>query len=327
MKEEVHMKRFAMCLLIVGAVACVPAPAQSYPSKPIRLIVPSTPGSPPDVRARWLADKLVHAFGQPVVVDNKPGAAGSIGMAVAAKSVPDGYTLAFVHQGVLAINPHLYSRNGYDPIADFAPVTRLVVSPMLLAIHPEMAVRTVADLIRVAREKPGQLTFGSGGTGTPPHMAGELFKRMAKIDVMHVPYKGASPALVDLVAGRLSFTVDSVVIQLPHVRTGKIRALGVTSEKRIASLPDVPTVAESGLAGYEYWSWMGICAPTGTPGEIVGRLNRKIVELLGTPQAREWFAEQGGEPMGETPQQFAAFIKAEYARWGAVVREAGITVQ
>ena len=314
-------------LMVVGAVLSGPTLGQTYPSKPIRVVVPSAPGSPPDIRARWLAEKLAPTLGQPVVVDNKAGAAGSIGTEAAARSVPDGYTLLLVHQGTLAINPHLYARTGYDPIGDFAPVTRLVVSPMLLAVHPKTPVSSVADLIRLAREKPGQLTFGSGGTGTPPHMAGELFKRMAKIDVVHVPYKGASPALVDLMAGRLSYTIDSVAIQLTQVRAGKIKALAVTSAKRLGSLPDVPTVSESGLTGFEYWSWMGICAPAGTPKEIVSQVNRAIVRVLGTPQAREWFAAQGGEPIGETPEQFAAFIKAEHAKWGAIVREAGIVVE
>src|SRR5262245_61055502 len=201
MREEAHMKLTAMASLIAfGAALGSQALAQAYPSRPIRLIVPSTPGSPPDVRARWLAEKLLPALGQPVVVDNKAGAAGGIAMTVGARSAADGYTLVLAHQGTLAINPHIYARPGYDPIADFAPVTRMVVSAMLLAVHPEMPVKSVADLVRLARERPGQLTFGSGGTGTPPHMAGELFKRMAKIDILHIPYKGASPALVDLMA-------------------------------------------------------------------------------------------------------------------------------
>ena len=317
----------AWSLVVVGAVLNGATIAQTYPAKPIRLITPSAPGSPVDIRSRWLAEKLAPVLRQPIVVDNRAGAAGSIGTAAGARSAPDGYTVLLVHQGTLAINPHLYARTGYDPIADFAPVTRLVVSPMLLAVHPGMPANSVADLIRLAREKPGQLTFGSGGTGTPPHMAGELFKRMAKIDVVHVPYKGASPALVDLMAGRISYTIDATVIQLPEVRTGRIKALAVTSAKRLASLPDVPTVAESGLSGFEYWSWMGICAPAGTPKEIVSRLNQAIVGILDTPQARDWFATQGGDPMGETPEEFAAFIKAEHAKWGAIVRQAGIVAE
>lgn len=314
-------------LMVLGAVLSGPAVAQTYPAKPIRLIAPSAPGSPVDIRSRWLAEKLAPTLGQSIVVENKAGAAGGIGTQAGARSTPDGYTLLLVHQGTLAINPHLYARTGYDPIADFAPVTRLVVSPMLLAVHPEIPANSVADLIRLAKEKPGQLTFGSPGAGSPPHMAGELFKRTAEIDVVHVPYKGATPALVDLMAGRLSYTIDSTAIQLPQVRAGKIKALAVTGATRLASLPEVPTVAESGLPGFEYWSWMGICAPAGTPQEIVSRLNRAIVGILHTPQAREWLAAQGGEPMGETPEEFAAFIKAEHARWGAIVRQAGIVAE
>jgi len=301
--------------------------AQAYPTKPVRLIAPTGPGSPVDIRARWIAEALAPALGQPVVVENKAGAGGNIGTEAAAKSAADGYTLVLAHQGTFAINPHLYTRTGYDPLADFAPITRLVLSPMVLAANPNLPVNSVPELIRLAKEKPGQLTFGSAGNGTPPHMAGELFKRTARIDVVHVPYKGASPALVDLMAGRLSYTFDSAAIQLPQVRTGKIRAIAVTGAKRLPSLPDVPTVSESGLPGFEYWSWMGICAPAGTSKEIVSRLNREIVAILGTQRAHEWFAAQGGEPTGDTPEEFAAFIKAEYAKWGAVVRAAGITVE
>ena len=313
-------------LVVLGAVWSTTF-AQGYPSKPVRLIAPTAPGSPPDIRARWLADALTPVLGQPVVVENKAGAGGNIGTEAVAKSAPDGYTLLLAHQGTFAINPHVYARTGYDPIADFAPVTRLVLSPMVLAVNPGLPVNSVADLIRLAREKPGHLTFGSAGNGTPPHMAAELFKRTAKIDVVHVPYKGASPALVDLMAGRLSFTFDSAAIQLPQVRTGKIKALAVTGSKRLPSLPDVPTVSESGFPGFEYWSWMGICAPAGTPKDVVSRLNHAIVGILGTPKAQDWFAAQGGEPMGESPEAFAAFIKTEYAKWGEVVRAAGITVE
>ncbi|HET7765047.1 MAG TPA: tripartite tricarboxylate transporter substrate binding protein [Burkholderiales bacterium] len=320
------MKLRMASLSLIGAVWIGWAHAQAYPVKPIRLIAPTTPGSPPDVRARWIAAALTPALGQAVVVENRAGAGGTIGTEAAAKSAPDGYTLVLAHQGTFAISPHVYARTGYDPIADFAPVTRLVVSPMVLAVHPDMPVKSVADLIHLAKEKPGQLTFGSAGNATPPHMAGELFRRAANIEVVHVPYKGASPALLDLIAGRLSYTIDGTPIQLPQVKAGKIRALAVTSVKRLDSLPDVPTVSESGLPGFEYWSWMGICAPAGTPKEIVSRLNQAIVGILRTPQAHEWLAAQGGEPAGEAPEEFAAFIKAEYVKWGDVVRASGITV-
>lgn len=252
------------------------------------------------------------------------GAGGNIGAEVAAKSPKDGYTLVLVHQGTLALNPHLYSRLGYDPITDFAPITRLVVSPLLLAVHPDVPAKSAADLVELARKKPGQLNYGSPGSGTPPHMAGELFRRMANIDVTHVPYKGGTAALMDLMGGRIAYTFDALVLQAPHVKSGKIRGLAVTGNKRVAALPEIPTVAESGVPGYEYWGWMGMAAPAGTPRTIVARLNSEIVKILRTPEAREWFAEQGGEPVGDTPEEFAAYIKSEHARWGPIVREAKI---
>ena len=298
--------------------------AETYPDKPLRIIVPSAAGGPPDIRARWLAEKLRTALGQPVIVDNKPGAAGIIGTQAAARSPADGYTLLLVHQGTLALNPHLFAQLPYDPIKDFAPVSRLVISPMLLAVHPQVPVNSVAELLRLARERPGQLNFGSPGAGSPPHMAGELFRRMAHIDVLHVPYKSAPAALFDLMGGRLTYTFDGIASQWPEARAGKLKALAVTSAKRLPSMPDVPTVAESGLPGYEYWSWMGVCVPSGTPKQIVARLNAAINNILRSAEARDWFAEQGGEPIDETPEQFTAFIKAEHARWGKIIREAGI---
>jgi len=309
----------ALLLAAAGAVA-----AQGYPARPLRLIAPAGPGSVSDTRARWIAEQLAARLGQPVVVDNKAGAGGSIGTEAAARSAPDGYTLVLAHQGTFAINPHVYDRVGYDPVKDFAPVSRIVVSALLLAVPPDSPVKSVAELLAMARQSPGKLTYGSSGIGTPPHLAAELFKRMAGIETVHVPYKSGAPALFDLMAGRLSYTFDGLSVQMPQVKAGKIRALGVSSSQRFASLPDIPTVGESGLAGFEYWSWQGICAPAGTPGQIVARLNQEIVRILGTPQARDWFAAQGGEPLAETPEQFGAFIAAEFARWGKVVREAGI---
>ncbi len=301
--------------------------ADNYPSRLIKLVAPSAPGGPPDVRARWLAEKLGRALGQTIVIDNKPGAAGAIATLAVARSPADGYTLLMVHQGTMALNPHLYPNLPYDPIRDLAPITRLVVSPLMISVHPDVRATSIADLLRLARDKPGQLNFGSPGVGTPPHMAGELFGRMAHIDVLHIPYKSAPAALTDLIGGRLTYTFDAVTTQLPQVRAGRIRALAVTSGKRLASLPDIPTVAESGLPGYEYWSWMGVCAPAGTPKEIVARLNAEIGKILKTQEARDWFAEQGGEPIIESPEEFAAYIKTDYARWGKLIREAGIKAE
>jgi len=324
MKRNITKLALTAVLAVSSTNACF---AQTYPTKTIRLIVPSAPGGPVDVRGRWIAERLRVALGQPVIIDNKPGAAGIIGTQAATQGPADGYTLVMVHQGTMALNPHLYPELPYDPIKDFAPVSRLVVSPMLLAVHPDVPVHSVANLIRLAKEKPGQLNFGSPGVGAPPHLAGELFRRMAKIDVVHVPYKAGPAAQTDLIGGRLTYTFEGVVTQLPQARAGKIRALAVTSAKRLAALPDIPTIAESGLPGYEYWSWMGISAPTGTPKEIIDRLSAELRKILVTKEAHDWFAEQGGEPVLETPAEFAAYIKTEYARWGRFIREAGIKAE
>jgi tripartite-type tricarboxylate transporter receptor subunit TctC len=310
----------ALVAMGLAQVCC----AETYPSKPIRLIVPAAPGAPPDFRARWLAERLRTALGQPLVIDNRPGAAGIIGTQAAARSPADGYTLLLGHQGTLALNAYLYADLPYDPIKDFTPISRLGVSPMLLAVHPQVPAHSVAELIRLAREKPGQLRFGSAGVGSPPYMAGELFQRAAGIDVLHVPYKSAPAALIDLIGGTLTYTFGGIAMHVAHVRTGKLRALAVTSAKRLAALPDIPTVAESGLPGYEYWSWMGICAPSGTPREIVARLNSEISKILNTQEARDWFAEQGSEVDPGTAEEFAAFIKAEHARWAKTLRAAAI---
>lgn len=324
MKSFINLLSLALLLI---ATQSITASAQSYPAKPIRLIVPSGPGSPPDIRARWLADRLRPALGRPVIVDNRPGAAGIIATEAAARSPGDGYTLVMVHQGTLALNPHLYPQLPYDPLKDFAPVSRLVISPMLLAVNPQVPANSVAELVKLAKAQPGKLIFGSPGSGTPPYMAGELFRRLAQIDVLHVPYKSAPAAQIDLIGGTLTYTFGGIVSELLQARAGKIKALAVTSAKRLATLPDIPTVAESGLPGYEYWSWMGICVPAATPKEIVTRLNVEINKILKTSEAHDWFVQQGGEPIIETPEEFGAFIRAEHARWGVIIREEGITAE
>jgi tripartite-type tricarboxylate transporter receptor subunit TctC len=321
------MYRFARLLSCAVSLACLlvgSALAQTYPSKPIKLIVPAVAGSPPDVRARWLAEKLHVPLGQRIVVENKPGAGGIIGAAAAARSAPDGYTIVAVTQGTLAFNPHLYAEPGYDALTDFAPITRVSVGALLLAVHPAVQVSSVADLIKLAKAKPGQLSFGTAGVGTPPHMAGELFHRKANIDVTYVHYKGGNLADVDVMAGRITYTIDGIGVLLPYVKAGKLRALAVTSAQRVAALPEVPTVGESGLPGYEYEAWTGFCAPAGTPKEIVARLNAELVKILRAPETREWFAAQGVRPVGDSPEEFAAYIKAEHAKWGAIIRAAGM---
>jgi tripartite-type tricarboxylate transporter receptor subunit TctC len=313
-------------LLLVCASA-LPAAAQDYPSGPIRIIAPSPPGSPRDIRARWVAERLATALGQPVIVENKAGAGGNIGMQAAAKSPADGHTLVIVDTGTLAQNPHLYQRTGYDALADFIPVTRLVDATLMMAVHPDVPARSVAELIQLAREKPGKLSYGSSGIGTPPHLAGELFRIMAGIEVVHVPYKGAAPALADLLGGRITYTIDSPSMQIQPVNAGKLRALAVTGASRSAVAPDVPTFIESGLAGYEYRSWMGIAVPAGTPKAIVTRLNQELVRVLRQPDAKAWFAAQGGDVVGDEPEAFAAVVRADHARWGKVIREAGIAAE
>jgi tripartite-type tricarboxylate transporter receptor subunit TctC len=312
-------------LLVSGLVSAVDA--QGYPTGPVRIIAPSSPGSPRDIRARWVDDQLAPFLGKAVIVENKPGAGGNIGMEAAAKSPADGHTLVIVDLGTMAQNPHLYARTGYDPLADFIPVTRLVNGSLMMAVHPDVPARSIADLIALARAKPGSLSYGSSGIGTPPHLAGELFKRMAGIDVVHVSYKGAAPALADLLGGRIAYTIDSPVMQMPAVTAGKLRALAVTGSSRAQVAPDVPTLSEAGLAGYEYNPWMGIAVPAGTPLAIVTRLNTELVRVLRQAEAKAWFLEQGAEVIGDDAEGFAKVVRADYARWKQIIQEAGITME
>ena len=298
-----------------------------WPVKPLRILVPGGAGGVTDIRARWLAERLAPLLGQSVIVENKPGAGGNVGMEMGARSAPDGYTLTIIHQGVMTVNPHLYSRPGYDPLADFAPITYLGVGPLLLAVHPGVRATTVTELVQLAKAKPGQLNFGSPGIGTPPHLAGEMFKRTAGIDTVHVPYKGGGQAVSDLIAGHLSYSIEGLTVQLPQVKAGRLRALAVTGPQRVASLPDVPTMAEAGLAGAEFQGWVGIAVPAATPRTIVARLYGEISGILATPEARAWFGEVGAEARADPPDEFAANIRAEHAKWGKVIREAGIKIE
>ena len=320
-----------MALLACGLVATLHLPAAAeetqWPAKPVRILVPGGTGGVTDIRARWLAERLALRLGQSVIVENKPGAGGNLGMEMGARSAPDGYTLIIIHQGVMTVNPHLYSRLGYDPLADFAPITQLGVGPLLLAVHPDMRANTVAELVQLAKAKPGQLNFGSPGIGTPPHLAGELFKRTAGIDTVHVPYKGGGQAVSDLIAGHISYSIEGLTVQLPQVKAGRLRALAVTGPQRVASLPDVPTMAEAGLAGAEFQGWVGIAVPAATPKIIVARLYRDISTILATPEARAWFGEVGADARTDPPDVFAATIRAEHAKWNKIIRDAGIKIE
>ena len=316
---------FALCAALTAASPV--AAAESYPSKPIRIIVTGTPGGPPDILTRWLAERLAPALGVAIVVENRPGAGGNVAMQVAARSTPDGYTLVVAGQGPFALNPHMYANPGYNATADFTPITQIERGALLLAVNADVPVHTVAELIALATKKPGELNYGSPGTGTPPHLASELFIRSANLNVVHVPYAGAPAAMLDLVAGRLTFTFGTVNVQLPQVKAGKIRALAVTSPARLDALPEIPTVAESGLPGFEYIGWLGIAAPAGTPAPIVERLQREIAVILLTDEARKYFASYGREPVASTPAAFAAFIRAEHAKWGLVILDSNIKAE
>ena len=317
---------FALCTALAAAVAPVAA-AESYPSKPIRIIVTGTPGGPPDLLARWLAERLAPALGVAIVVENRPGAGGNVAMQATARSAPDGYTLVVAGQGPFALNPHMYAKPGYDAMADFAPITQIERGALLLAVNSEVPVHSVAELIALANKKPGELNYGSPGTGTPPHMASEQFVRSANLKVVHVPYAGVPAAMLDLIAGRLTFTFGTPNVQLAQVKAGKLRALAVTSLTRLEALPDVPTVAESGLPGFEYIAWLAIAAPGGTPEPIIDRLQREIAAILQTEEARKYFASYGREPVGSTPKAFAAFIRAEHAKWGLIIRDSNIKAE
>jgi len=317
----------ALFVVAVIVAAASPVFGQNYPTKPIRIIVTGTPGSHPDIVSRWLAERLMPELGKPVIAQNKPGAGGNIAMQAAAKSAPDGYTLVMAGQGPFALNPHMYANPGYDPFTHFSPITQIERGALLLAVHPGVPANTLGELLKLARDKPGQLNYGSPGTGTPPHMAAELLSRMAKVDVARIPYTGPPAAMTDLLAGRLTYTFGAFGFQSPYVKTGKLRALAVTSAKRIEALPDVPTIAESGLPGFEYSAWQGVAAPAGTPKNIIERLHAEIVRILRTPQAREYFAAEGREAVGNTPDRFIAYIRTEHAKWGAIIREAGIRAE
>ncbi len=300
--------------------------AQSYPNKPICLIVPYPAGGTTDILGRIIAQKLTENLGQRVVVENKPGAGGNIGAETAAKAAPDGYTILVAPVGTIAINVSLYRKIPFDPVKDLVPVTMAVANPLVLVVHPSVPAKSIRELIALAKSKPGQLNYGSGGNGTSMHLAGELFKTMAGIDMVHIPYKGSAPCITALLGGEVEMSFDQIVTSLPHAKGGKLRALAVSSPKRSQIAPDVPTFMESGLPGFEVSTWSGVFAPTGTPKEIVSRLNNEIVKILKMPDMRESLLRQGSEPVGNTTEEFAAYIKAEIAKWAKVVKDSGARV-
>jgi tripartite-type tricarboxylate transporter receptor subunit TctC len=304
--------------------ACAGFAAESYPAKPVRIVVPFAAGGSTDILARAIAQRLNEAMRSPVIVDNRPGGGGVVGAEHAAKAATDGYTLFMGTNTTIAVAPHLYSRLPYDPLRDFVPISEIAYNPQFLDVHPSIPVRNVKELIALARARPGELNFGSAGQGSTAHMAMELFRSMAKVNFVHVPYKGTGPALIDLVGGHLSLMFDVVLTTLPHMKAGKVRVLGVSSLERVQVAPEVPTIAESGLPGYEALVWFGLFVPAGTPGEIVARLSNEVAAIVRHPKLRETFRLQGLTPVGSSSAEFAARARKEHELWGRVIREAGI---
>jgi len=300
--------------------------AQPFPSKPVRIMVGGGAGSVSDVRTRWLAQRMGVVLGQPVIVENKPGAGGNLAADFVAKSAPDGYTLFLAHMGVL-VAPEVYAGTSFDPLADFAPISRISHGYGILTTRADLPARSVDELIALAKREPGKLNYGSTGIGTPPWMAGELFKRHAKIEVTHVAYKGGGELLQDLMGGRIDYWLEGALIQMPHVKAGKIRALAVTAPQRLPFLPDVPTLREAGLTDFEFEGWTGLVAPRGTPPAVIEQLNAAMRKVLTSPEAVAWLAEQANEPLAESPEEFAAFMKSERAKWLPVVKGAGVKAQ
>jgi tripartite-type tricarboxylate transporter receptor subunit TctC len=311
-------------MLVAALFPSVSAAAQSYPDRPIRLIVGFPPGGAADILGRFAAQQLTAALGQQVVVDNRGGAGALIATEIAARANPDGYTLLFTSIPHV-INPHLYSKVTYDAVKDFAPVVQFVAVPLMLASHPALPARSVKELIAHAKASPGQLNYGSGGSGSSGHLAMELFKSMAGVEFVHIPYKGVGPMMTDLLAGQVRLTISSAVPLSPQVRSGKLRGLAVTSPRRSPSFADLPAIAET-VPGYEVVNWFGILAPAGTARAIVTRLNNDLNAALGSPALRERLASQGADGVGGTPDEFARVIRSDFAKWAKVVKQSGAKV-
>ncbi len=319
------MKKF--CVLSALLTLSTTVLAQGYPSKPIRLIVPFAPGGTVDISARGIAPGLSELLGQNVIVDNRTGAGGIIGADLVAKAAPDGYTLLMGSNSTVSVAPSLYPKNPYHPIRDFAPISLVAFTPFVLVVHPSVPVGTVKQLIALAKSKPGRLTMASGGTGASNHLVGELFQSLTSAKFTHVPYKGAAPAGVDLMAGHVDLLFDQLSTSVGPIKSGRFRALAVASKTRAAVVPEVPTMAESGVPNYEVINVTGVLAPANTPAEIIDKLNAAMLKVLSQPAVRERFAAIGLDARGGTPGEFAAFIKEDFARWTKVVKDANIKVE
>jgi tripartite-type tricarboxylate transporter receptor subunit TctC len=316
-------------IALLGAALCaISTPTASaaegkYPDRPIRYIVPFAPGGPTDILSRAFAEPLSNALGTPVVVDNRGGAGGVVGTEIVARSAPDGYTLMIGHVGTHAINPTLYGKVNYDPVRDFQPISQVATWPLALSVNPGVPAKTLKELIALARAKPGTLNFASAGTGGPTHLAAEMFKSGAKIDIVHVPYKGNAAALADLVSGQVQMMFSNLLTSGPFIKAGKLRALAVSTGKRSASAPEIPTVAEAGVPGYDMTPWYGVLAPAGLSKPLLTQLNSELVRIVASPELRDRFGSQGIDLVSSTPEAFAALIKSEIPRWQAIVKASG----
>jgi tripartite-type tricarboxylate transporter receptor subunit TctC len=318
-----YAKRSITLLCVTLALLAAPVLAQNYPAKPVRLIVGYSPGGPNDILARVVGQKLSDALGVPVPVDNRPGADSMIGTQLTARAAPDGYTICVISASS-TIHPSVYTNIPYDIIKDLSPVTVLASSVFVLVVNPALPVKSVKELIALAKSRPGQLNFASSGPGGTLHLAGELFKSLAHVNMNHIPYKGGAPAVTDVLSGQVELMFSPMAVAMPHVKSGKLRLLAVTSAKRWPALPNVPTMAEAGVPGYEATGWYGIVAPARTPPPIIARLNQEIVKVLGLPEVRQQLAGYDLEPVGNSPEQMASHMKAEVAKYAKVARDAKI---
>jgi tripartite-type tricarboxylate transporter receptor subunit TctC len=323
--EEKSLRRIVVTVAL-AAIACASSgAAQNYPSKPIRFVSPYAPGGGTDILARLIGQKLSERFGQPVVIDNRPGAGGIVGADIVAKSPADGYTLMLASPSPIVVAPHLHKQLPYNPLKDLAPITLISIVPAVLAVHPGVPAKSVKELVALAKSKPGQLTFSSSGNGGTGHLAGEMLKMMSGVDMVHVPYKGTGPATTAVISGEVSITFGNMISLLPHVKSGKVRALAVTTTRRSPVLPDLPTVAEM-LPDYSAGPWYGVLAPAGTPPAIITKLNQEIVKILRSPEVSQNLSSEGADPIGNSPAEFGVHIKAEMQRWGKVVKQARLRI-
>jgi tripartite-type tricarboxylate transporter receptor subunit TctC len=315
------------CVTVILSAAFSAVHAQTYPIKPVRLLVPFAPGGGTDLVARTIAQRLTEALGQTFVVENRGGAGGVIGADIVAKSAPDGYMLVLGSPGPLTINPNLQAKMPYDTLRDFAPISLATISPFVLTVHPALPVKNLKEFIALAKARPGQLNYGSGGNGSVSHLSTEYLKSLAQINLVHIPYKGSNLSLTDTLAGQLQVMFDNLPVVLPHIKTGKLRLMGVGTQQRSALIPGAPTIAEAGVPGYESSTAFGVLAPANTPPAVVNRLSQEIVRILQTAEIKERLATQGLEAVGSTPQQYDAHLRAELAKYARIVKTAGIRVE